>query len=174
MPTRERLLLAAVDVFVERGFSGAAITDIAARAGISGPAAYKHFSGKVELLIEAARHSLGAVSGMTDGARSPIGIVERWLAPDFVQTRRLQLELHLAAGRNDELMDLLGDWHAGRARAWQEATDDSAEQVKAFYLLLLGLAQLDVLDSIEADTEGVRAHVGRMVSALFDDPPTRS
>ena len=52
------MIAAAVEVFVERGFGRANITEIAERAGISGPAVYKHFDGKADLLIQAARHSL--------------------------------------------------------------------------------------------------------------------
>lgn len=49
--TRERLLDAAAEVFVEHGVDGAAIDDIAARAGYSRGAFYSNFADKTELLI---------------------------------------------------------------------------------------------------------------------------
>ncbi|MFU8840416.1 MAG: TetR/AcrR family transcriptional regulator [Nitriliruptoraceae bacterium] len=49
--TRDRLLEAAASVFAEHGVDGAAIDDIAARAGYSRGAFYSNFSDKTELLI---------------------------------------------------------------------------------------------------------------------------
>jgi TetR/AcrR family transcriptional regulator len=48
-PTRERILVAALDVFSERGFDGAATREIAARAGVTQPLLNYHFNGKDEL-----------------------------------------------------------------------------------------------------------------------------
>ena len=53
--TRERLLLAAVDVFARRGYDGTRVADIAAAADVSGGALYAHFGSKAELLVAALR-----------------------------------------------------------------------------------------------------------------------
>ena len=42
----EQLLLIARSVFAERGFEGASVEEIAARAGVSKPVVYEHFGGK--------------------------------------------------------------------------------------------------------------------------------
>src|SRR5216117_2644416 len=47
--TRGRILDAAAAVFDERGFSGASLSDILARAGVTKGALYFHFSSKEEL-----------------------------------------------------------------------------------------------------------------------------
>jgi AcrR family transcriptional regulator len=47
---REALLAAAARLFAERGYSGTSIEDLGAAAGVSGPALYKHFSGKQAML----------------------------------------------------------------------------------------------------------------------------
>lgn len=47
---REALLDAAARLFAERGYSGTSIEDLGAAAGVSGPALYKHFSGKQAML----------------------------------------------------------------------------------------------------------------------------
>jgi AcrR family transcriptional regulator len=50
--TREALLDAAATVFAERGFQGASLDEIAATAGYTRGAIYKHFADKEELLHE--------------------------------------------------------------------------------------------------------------------------
>ncbi|MBO4271383.1 TetR/AcrR family transcriptional regulator [Microbispora triticiradicis] len=54
-PTRNRraeILDAAAALFAARGFHGVSIEDIGAAVGVSGPALYRHFSGKEALLTE--------------------------------------------------------------------------------------------------------------------------
>ncbi|MGN9788760.1 SACE_7040 family transcriptional regulator [Nonomuraea sp. ZG12] len=57
-PTRNRgnrraeILAAAASLFAARGFHGVSIEDIGGAVGISGPALYRHFSGKDALLAE--------------------------------------------------------------------------------------------------------------------------
>jgi AcrR family transcriptional regulator len=174
-PTRDRLLAASIEVFVECGFSQASVTDIAGRAGISGPAVYKHFDGKADLFIRAARHSLDSMlDAVPADGWDPVVTARRWLADDFAATRRLLLELHLAAGRDTDVADLLADWHLERTRAWQVERDDPLDRIKAFYLLLLGLAQVDALDALPVEPDELGRHVDRMVGALFTDPTDRS
>lgn len=43
---REQLLETARELFAERGFEGASVEEIAARAGVSKPVVYEHFGGK--------------------------------------------------------------------------------------------------------------------------------
>ncbi|MGA9278139.1 TetR/AcrR family transcriptional regulator [Ilumatobacter sp.] len=167
VPTTDRLLSAATDVFVEHGFGGATVTEIARRAGISGPAAYKHFDTKADLLVAAAKRGLReTTSGV--GAAGPHEIARRWMSPEFASTRRLMVELHLAAGRESEVFDLLSAWHHDQSSGWVDRRGDSPEQVKAFFLLLLGLAQLDALSSLPADDVELGRGVDRMIDALFD------
>src|ERR1700756_4668874 len=60
--TRERLLLAAADVFARRGYDGTRVADIAAAAEVSPGALYAHFGSKAELLGAGLRK---------DGRRAP-------------------------------------------------------------------------------------------------------
>ena len=48
---RKQLLAAAQEVFVANGYHGAAMDDIAERAGVSKPVLYQHFPGKRELYL---------------------------------------------------------------------------------------------------------------------------
>ena len=49
---RERILDAAVEVFAERGYTGASMSEIAGRAGVVASVLYDHFGSKRELHIE--------------------------------------------------------------------------------------------------------------------------
>ncbi|WP_420452086.1 TetR/AcrR family transcriptional regulator [Ilumatobacter sp.] len=170
--TRERLLVASVDEFVERGFDRAGLTRIAERAGVSGPAVYKHFDGKADLLVHAARRSLDQMLRTIETTRSPHELARRWLADDFTSTRRLLVELHVAASREGHLANLLDEWILEQTTLWTSSSDDSVEQVKVFYLLLLGLAQIDSLSSLLSTPDVVGVLVDRMVDALFADGRT--
>jgi AcrR family transcriptional regulator len=47
---RDALLAAAASLFAERGYRGVTMEDLGAAAGVSGPAVYRHFSGKQAVL----------------------------------------------------------------------------------------------------------------------------
>lgn len=49
---RELYLAVASRLFAERGFHGVSIDDLGAAAGVSGPALYRHFASKEEILSE--------------------------------------------------------------------------------------------------------------------------
>lgn len=54
--TRERLLAAATEVFVEKGYAGTRVAEIARRAGLTTGAIYGNFGSKADLLTEALAH----------------------------------------------------------------------------------------------------------------------
>lgn len=60
--TRNAILDAAAEVFDERGFDGASLSDILARAGVTKGALYFHFSSKEELARALASEPWGAIS----------------------------------------------------------------------------------------------------------------
>ncbi len=49
---RRALLDAAARLFAERGYGAVSIADLGAAAEVSGPAVYRHFAGKQEVLVE--------------------------------------------------------------------------------------------------------------------------
>lgn len=57
--TRQRLLASAASVFARRGYDGAAISEIAAEAGVTSGAIYAHFPSKADLFT-ATLHAHGA------------------------------------------------------------------------------------------------------------------
>ena len=49
MPTKERILYAAIDLFAERGYDGVGVDLIAENAGLKGPSLYRHYKGKEDI-----------------------------------------------------------------------------------------------------------------------------
>lgn len=64
--TRNAILDAAAEVFDERGFDGASLSDILARAGVTKGALYFHFSSKEELARALASEPWGAAVTVPD------------------------------------------------------------------------------------------------------------
>ncbi|CAJ1507435.1 TetR/AcrR family transcriptional regulator [[Mycobacterium] holstebronense] len=68
---RGQLLIAASDVFVDRGYHAAGMDEIAERAGVSKPILYQHFASKLELYLAVlARHVENLVSGVRQALRT--------------------------------------------------------------------------------------------------------
>lgn len=71
---REALLAAAARLFAEHGYPGTSIEDLGAAAGVSGPALYKHFSGKqamlAAILLDASE---GLLAGGTEVLSRTVG-----------------------------------------------------------------------------------------------------
>lgn len=67
---REALLGAAAELFAQRGFNGVSIEELGAAAGVSGPAVYRHFSGKQSVL---AALLLDVSEELLTGGRAVVG-----------------------------------------------------------------------------------------------------
>jgi AcrR family transcriptional regulator len=67
---------AALDVFAEKGFAGARLDDVAARAGLSKAAIYLYFEDKIALLDaviqDAAGGAIESVAALSANDRSPV------------------------------------------------------------------------------------------------------
>jgi len=78
-PRRQQILSTAADLFAARGFHGVSMGDIGAAVGVSGPALYKHFAGKEDILGQCLLHAsdqllAGARELLSDGgARAAVG-----------------------------------------------------------------------------------------------------
>lgn len=49
MPTKERILHAALDLFARKGYDGVGVDLIAENAGLKGPSLYRHYKGKEDI-----------------------------------------------------------------------------------------------------------------------------
>lgn len=124
-PRQQQILDIAAELFAENGFHGVSVHDIGRACGISGPALYKHFEGKDEIL-----------------AKSLIAISEQLLETG-------QARAGTASGPAEALEALIG-WHIEFAlrhpafiviqdREWANLDADGRSQVRA-----LQLAYIDI------------------------------
>ncbi|HYH51876.1 MAG TPA: TetR/AcrR family transcriptional regulator [Acidimicrobiia bacterium] len=67
---RERILASATSLFEENGFHGAGIDDIAAAAGVTGPAIYRHFKNKDAVLVALFDRLAERLEGILDKVAS--------------------------------------------------------------------------------------------------------
>lgn len=68
---RGQLLVAASEVFVDRGYHAAGMDEIADRAGVSKPILYQHFASKLELYLAVlSSHVENLVSGVRQALRT--------------------------------------------------------------------------------------------------------
>ena len=51
MPTKERILYAALDLISEKGYDGVGVDLIAENAGMKGPSLYRHYKGKEDIFF---------------------------------------------------------------------------------------------------------------------------
>jgi AcrR family transcriptional regulator len=161
---REQILETAAELFARRGFHGVSVAEIGAACGISGPALYKHFTGKDEVLAEML-----------------VSISQRLLAEG---TRRVS-----TADSAGEALSALVDWHIEFAlghpslivvqdRDWSSLPDEAREEVRSLQREYVDLwaAQLQARQpDLAIDEARSMAHVcfgllnSTPHSALLDD-----
>jgi AcrR family transcriptional regulator len=110
--TRERLIDTAAEVFAERGFHGAAVEEIAERAGYTRGAFYSNFEGKDDLFLavydKRMEKRVGEVSTMMRESGAPVDFFatlreSRVEDPANLEWLNLQSEFLLYALRNPEV-----------------------------------------------------------------------
>ncbi len=117
MSRRDQILETAAELFARRGYHGVSVAEIGAACGISGPALYKHFAGKDEVLAEML-----------------VSISERLLAEGSQRVAAADSPVKALSG--------LVDWHVEFAlghpslivvqdRDWSALPEDARERVRA-------------------------------------------
>src|SRR5689334_7053548 len=85
--TRQRILAVSAELFVEQGYEGTSLREIAERLGVTKAALYYHFSSKEQIfraLLEPAKDLIGHLHERLEAARD----VEEWAAAlEWVVTR---------------------------------------------------------------------------------------
>lgn len=73
---RQQILRCAAQLFADRGFHGVSVDDLGAAAGVTGPALYRHFRSKddilSELLVSASERLLEGGRRRVEGAQDPV------------------------------------------------------------------------------------------------------
>ena len=189
LTTRDRLLAAAVEVFVEQGYEGARLQDIARTAGLTTGAVYANFRGKDELLFAAigARADVEMDSLLAEAQdRNPRALLEL-LGDRLVSTRPqppLLIDAISAARRDQELAGALRDRVDARERllvdiverAKIDGTIDPALDSEVFarfgLTLAMGALVLRTL-RVEAPAEGAwHELISRLLDAVSEEQPT--
>lgn len=143
-PAADRICLAAVAHFAERGYDAASLNDIAESVAIRKASLYSHFSGKDELYLAAFNDAIHVESGY----------VSRCLARRYGQSPHLRFLLkaaYLPPRHLQQLMDenyegylgLLLDGFRQRLQAWAGGHPLAPESVR-----LYGQAYLGIVDSL--------------------------
>ena len=164
--TRERLIAAAIEVFLADGYERARVHDVARAAGMTTGAIYANYRGKADLLFDAiADRTDTELDGLLEGAaghetRELLGV----LGDRLVQPRRqppLLLEAIAAARRDPTLAELLRERFGERERlvarlveqGKRDGSIDSAldTDVLARFCITLALGAL-TMSSLELDT----------------------
>ena len=186
LTTRDRLLAAAVEVFVEQGYEGARLQDIARAAGLTTGAVYANFRGKDELLFAAigarADVEMDALLAEAQG-RNPRALLEL-LGDRLVSTRSqppLLIDAISAARRDQELAGALRDRLGTRERllvdiverAKVDGTIDPALDSEVFarfgLTLAMGALVLRTLQ-VEAPAEGAwHELISRLLDAVSEE-----
>lgn len=150
----ERLILdAAKDLFYVRGFSAVGVSDLGAAVGVSGPAIYRHFSSKAEVLTtlfdEAMDRLLQLAGPPLEDARENLLALARSHA-EFALRDRALVSVYMREERS------LSDTERARLRRRQRAFAD--RWVQALERCAPGRAP----DEIEA---AAHALIGMLLSA---------
>jgi AcrR family transcriptional regulator len=171
--TAQRLIDAAFAACVAEGFDAVSLADVAAGAGVTANAVYKHFDSKSALLVATAKHALELLPVDDDPALDPPerarAITRAFLVPEARSARRFVAELAAAAPRHPDLAQLMAQWNDERLAGWPKLASTGAgrAKVKAFYVLLLGACQLEALDGIDAPLSTLSGRLEEAAAGLF-------
>jgi AcrR family transcriptional regulator len=147
---REQILDTAATLFAERGFHGVSVHDIGSACGISGPALYKHFAGKDDILTQ-----------------SLIAISERLLSEGRARSD--------AAPDTSSALDALIAWHIEFAlghpaliviqeREWANLGAEGRREVRALQLAYIDI-WVDTVRHLRRDLDAAEARA--VVQATF-------
>jgi AcrR family transcriptional regulator len=181
--TRGRIVQAARELVVERGYDAVSTSDVLDRAGVSRGALYHHFDSRQALLaavLEALELDIiGQLGAAASGAPDPLSALQlgmQWYLDESLRSVELQ-RVGILEGRK-----ALG-WEAWRAtisphgltlltQTLQAGMDTG--HVRAMdpeplaYMLLAALHECCGLILTAADQEAERASVGEALAALID------
>ncbi|MFT5203199.1 MAG: AcrR family transcriptional regulator [Candidatus Aldehydirespiratoraceae bacterium] len=131
---RELILAAAIELFHERGYPATGVDDIGKAVDVSGPAIYRHFSSKEEILLEAIEMAADEVHEANQNARAtgtgPMAVLEGYVrAYVRVAIERSALisvwtseARHLTSSRRSPM--------TRRLRAWSSEWTDELQKVR--------------------------------------------
>ena len=168
--TRLRILEIAAAMFVERGYFGVSIRDIAAAAGITNGAVYGHFKTKGHLLVEVIRWKIAARDEATDyrSVQDADSGIDLLYDPAGRDTRLLEVDAAAAARLDpDVAAGLVGLYRERRIQIEQMVTDLSSDvEGLAWFITTVG-AGIGVREAAGIPSPSVR-RMRATISAAFE------
>ncbi|MFS0792583.1 TetR/AcrR family transcriptional regulator [Microbacterium sp. 1P10AE] len=176
---RERLVVAAVDLFTEQGYDATTVTEIAERAGVTKSTFFRHFPDKRELLV-AGQETLSRLlsEGIAEAPSnaSPLEAVAAGLARASSemgpQNRALGPRLKAAVAASVELQERDALKSVGMAAAMSAALSERGVPAATAHLA----SEMGVLafkqgyqrwsDDPRGDEQGLAPHVLRVLDEL--------
>jgi len=187
--TRDRLICAAAEVFLDVGYDGARVVDIARKAGVTTGAIYSQFRDKADLLVKAlGAQGVDAVSNvLLTNTELPVASMLRALSEVVVEgelhpTEVLLLDAAVAARREPELREQLAgalgqrtDVLAAmieRARKERVVADDVSTEAVVRFLLILGFGSIVTRSlGLEAPNHAAWTRlIGRLLGGVAPTP----
>ena len=153
--TRERILDAALDLFLDQGYDGTSLRQIAEQLGVTKAALYYHFESKEDILkaLHMRLHEFGKVALTNMGGDEPVTL-EQWgaLLLEIVDQMLAQRKLFLMHERNQAALEKLHD----------EGHDAEHEDIQNQFRRLLADARLPLRDRVR-----MAASFGAVFAGLF-------
>ena len=152
--TRERILDVALDLFIEQGFDGTSLREIAEQLGVTKAALYYHFESKDDILmaLHMRLHEFGkiALSKMQDG---PVSL-EQWgkLLDEVLDQMLAQRKIFLMHERNQAALEKLH----------REEHDQEHEDIQNQFRRVLADERLSLRDRVR-----MAASFGVIFSSVF-------
>ncbi|WP_458116844.1 SACE_7040 family transcriptional regulator [Arthrobacter sp. D2-10] len=147
---RAALLDAAAQLFAERGYNGVSIEDLGAAAGVSGPAVYRHFSGKPAVL---AALLAGVSQDLLEGGRA---VVAESPSPEQALRGLIEFQVDFAL-RNANVIRV-------QDRDLSSLADDDQETVRSLQRNYVEV-WVDALSALARNQD--RMHLRRKAHAAF-------
>lgn len=156
-PTRERILDAALELFMQRGVAGTTVSDIERAVGLAAGTGsfYRHFRSKEDLVVPAFEHGLARARKRLDAARAADGAVGdshertfrdyRTMLSDMEHIHPLWLLLLSERDHYPELQDVFID--SLGMREWELRWEENRVRT-VIIAALTGFHQLAMLDEV--------------------------
>ncbi len=174
---RELILEAAIDLFHQNGYPATGVDDIGKAVDVSGPAIYRHFSSKEDILLEAIRHAADQVHdannvALASGAQSGVlleSFIRAYARVAIEQSALISVwtteARHLTSARRSPMTKRLRAWRDEWVEVLQIVRPEiGAEQGMALVTGAIGL--ITTLATSNTDDDLVRVENRAVAMAL--------
>jgi AcrR family transcriptional regulator len=141
---REMILTEAAKLFFEHGFAGTGIDEIGAAVGVTGPAFYRHFSSKQDLLVALVERAVGRLQDVVDRAveaahgepEEALRLLAEYASDACVEDGPLTIYTQEARNLEPEARNRLNRLHRRMRDAWVQVLGQLRPDLTSAELLL--------------------------------------